>query len=147
MILPNSQIARRRIINYSAPKPQYRAQLSLKLAHEVPVDAAKEMILKAVGEARLIQSEPAPDVRVQELGSDSNSYAVRFWLSRFERDVDCRDELLSLIDRAMRQPKVPTPRMQIELNRPHGKSTLPVDHETEVARIFAAPSKTERIEV
>ncbi|KHQ50114.1 putative mechanosensitive channel protein [Mameliella alba] len=116
MILPNSQIARRRIINYSAPKPQYRAQLSLKLAHEVPVDAAKEMILKAVGEARLIQSEPAPDVRVQELGSDSNSYAVRFWLSRFERDVDCRDELLSLIDRALRQAKVPTPRMQIELN-------------------------------
>lgn len=146
LILPNSQIARRRIINYSAPKPQYRAQLSLKLSHEVPVDAAKEMILKAVGEARLIQTEPAPDVRVQELGSDSNSYAVRFWLSRFERDVDCRDELLSLIDRAMRQARVPTPRMQIELNRPHGKAMLPVDHETEVARIFAAPPKTERIE-
>ena len=146
LILPNSQIARRRIINYSAPKPQYRAQLSLKLSREVSVDAAKEMILKAVGEARLIQTEPAPDVRVQELGSDSNSYAVRFWLSRFERDVDCRDELLSLIDRAMRQARVPTPRMQIELNRPHGKAMLPVDHETEVARIFAAPPKTERIE-
>jgi small-conductance mechanosensitive channel len=145
MILPNSQIARRRIINYSAPKPQYRAQLSLKLAHEVPVDAAKEMILKAVGEARLIQTDPAPDVRVQELGSDGNSYAVRFWLSRFEQDVDCRDELLSVIDRAMRQAKVPTPRMQIELNRPHGKAMLPVDHETEVARIFAAPPKTKHI--
>lgn len=93
------------------------------------------MILKAVSEARLIQSEPAPDVRVQELGSDGNSYAVRYWLSRFERDVDCRDELLSLIDRAMRQAKVPTPRMQIELNRPHGKAMLPIDHQTEVARI------------
>ena len=142
LILPNSQIARRRIINYSAPKPQYRAQLS----REVSVDAAKEMILKAVGEARLIQTEPAPDVRVQELGSDSNSYAVRFWLSRFERDVDCRDELLSLIDRAMRQAKVPTPRMQIELHRPHRETMRPVDHETEVARIFAAPPKLERIE-
>ncbi|WP_343504828.1 MULTISPECIES: mechanosensitive ion channel family protein [Roseobacteraceae] len=146
MILPNSQIARRRITNYSAPRPQYRAQLSLKLSHEVSVDAAKEMILKAVREARLIQTEPAPDVRVQELGSDGNSYAVRFWLSRFERDVDCRDELLSLIDRAMRQAKVPTPRMQIELNRPHGKAMLPVEHETDVARIFAVPPKTERIE-
>ncbi|WP_336042249.1 hypothetical protein [Pseudooceanicola nanhaiensis] len=90
MILPNSQVARRRIINYSAPKPQYRAQLSLKLAHEVPLDAAKEMILKAVGEAHLIQTEPAPDIRLQELGSDGNSYAVRFWLTRFERDVDSR---------------------------------------------------------
>ena len=118
MILPNSQVARRRIINYSAPKPQYRAQLSLKLAHEVPVDAAKEMILKAVGEARLFQTEPAPDIRLQELGRDGNSYAVRFWLTRFERDVDCRDELLSLIDRAMRQAKVPTPRHSRFASRP-----------------------------
>ncbi|MFD2857935.1 mechanosensitive ion channel family protein [Seohaeicola zhoushanensis] len=146
MILPNSQIARRRITNYSAPKPQYRAQLSLKLAHEVSVDAAKEMILKAIGEARLIQTEPAPDVRVQELGSDGNSYAVRFWLSRFEQDVDCRDELLTLIDRAMRQAKVPTPRMQIELKWPRGRTMTRVDHETEVARIFAAPPGAERIE-
>lgn len=83
---------------------------------------------------------------MQELGSEGNSYAVRFWLSRFERDVDCRDELLSLIDRAMRQAKVPTPRMQIELNRPRGETMLPVDRETEVARIFAAPHESERIE-
>lgn len=145
MILPNSQIARRRITNYSAPKPQYRAQLSLKLTHEVPVDAAKAMILKALSEARLVQREPAPDVRVQELGSDSNSYAVRFWLSRFERDVDCRDEVLSLIDNAMRHAKVPPPRMQIELNRPRRTTMNPNDHESEVARIFAAPRGTERI--
>ncbi|WP_418591558.1 mechanosensitive ion channel family protein [Ponticoccus sp. (in: a-proteobacteria)] len=146
MIMPNSQIARRRIINYSAPKPQYRAQLSLKLAQEVPVETAKALILKAVGEARLIQADPAPDVRVQELGSDSNSYAVRFWLSRFERDADCRDELLSLIDRALRQAKVPMPRMQIELARPGGKTMPPYDHEAELARIFPTPPGTARIE-
>ncbi|WP_147115352.1 mechanosensitive ion channel family protein [Tateyamaria sp. syn59] len=138
MILPNSQIARRRITNYSAPKPQYRAQLSLKLAHEVPVDNAKALILKALNEARLIQSEPTPDVRVQALGSNSNSYAVRFWLSRFERDADCRDEVLSLIDRALRNAKIPAPRVQIELNRPRRESIDPIEHETEIARIFAA---------
>lgn len=146
MIMPNSQIARRRITNYSAPKPQYRAQLCLKLAREVPVDAAKALILKAVGEARLIQTDPAPDVRVQELGSDSNTYAVRFWLSRFERDADCRDELLSLIDRAMRQAKVPVPRMQVELAQSVGKTMVPFDHEAELARIFPTSPEAERIE-
>ena len=141
MILPNSQIARRRITNYSAPRPQYRAQLTLKLTHELPVDTAKALILKALREARLIQIDPSPDVRVQELGSGSNSYAVRFWLSRFERDVDCRDEVLSLIDRAMRQAKIPAPRIQIELNQSRGAENDPLAHYEEVARIFAAPPK------
>lgn len=146
LIVPNSQIARRRITNYSAPKPQYRAQLSLKIAHELPVDTAKALILKTLREARLIQTDPAPDVRVQELGSDGNCYAVRFWLSRFEKDADCRDEVLSLIDRAMRHAKVPSPRMQIELNRSSRENINPIEHEAEVARIFAAPPKAERID-
>ena len=146
MILPNSQIARRRITNYSAPKPQYRAQLSLKLTHELPVDTAKVLILKSLREARLIQSEPAPDVRVQELGSDSNSYAVRFWLSRFERDVDCRDEVLALIDRAIRDANIPPPRVQIELNRPRSANIDPLSHDAEVARLFAAPPDREHLE-
>ncbi|MGR3564650.1 MAG: mechanosensitive ion channel family protein [Heliomarina sp.] len=146
MILPNSQIARRRITNYSAPKPQYRAQLSLKLTHELPVDAAKDLILNSLREARLIQTDPAPDVRVQELGSEGNSYAVRFWLSRFERDVDCRDEVLALIDRAIRGANIPAPRMQIELNRPRSSKIDPLAHDAEVARVFAAPPDREHLE-
>ncbi|MBL3702085.1 mechanosensitive ion channel [Sulfitobacter sp. BDSS02] len=146
MILPNSQIARRRITNYSAPKPQYRAQLSLKLTHELPVDAAKDLILNSLREARLIQTDPAPDVRVQELGSEGNSYAVRFWLSRFERDVDCRDEVLALIDRAIRGANIPAPRMQIELNRPRSSKIDPLAHDAEVARVFAAPPEREHLE-
>lgn len=118
MILPNSQIARRRITNFSAPRPQYRAQLSIKLGHDLPVDTAKALILKALSDARLIQASPPPDVRVQELASDGISYAVRFWLTRFERDADARDEVLSLIDDALRQENIPGPRMQIELKRP-----------------------------
>ena len=146
MILPNSQIARRRITNYSAPKPQYRAQLSLKLTHELPVDTAKALILKTLREARLIQTDPAPDVRVQELGSDGNSYAVRFWLSRFERDVDCRDEVLALIDRAIRGANIPAPRMQIELSRPRSAKIDPLADDAEVARVFAAPPEREHLE-
>ena len=117
MILPNSQIARRRITNFSAPRPQYRAQLSIKLGHDLPVDTAKALILKALSDARLIQASPPPDVRVQELASDGISYAVRFWLTRFERDADARDEVLSLIDDALRQENIPGPRMQIEMHK------------------------------
>ncbi|MCZ7675653.1 MAG: mechanosensitive ion channel family protein [Roseovarius sp.] len=42
MILPNSQIARQRITNYSAPKPQYRAQVSITLDHTMPIERARD---------------------------------------------------------------------------------------------------------
>lgn len=118
MILPNSQIARRRITNFSAPKPQYRAQLVIKLGHDLPVKTAKSLILKTLSGAKLIQAAPPPDVKVQELASDGIHYAVQFWLSRFERDADARDEVLSLIDCALRHENIPAPRVQIQLQRP-----------------------------
>jgi len=142
MILPNSQIARRRITNFSAPKPQYRAQLSLKLSRELSVETARRLILHALAEARLIQAEPAPDVKVLDLGSDDTiTYAVRFWLTRFESDADSRDEIFCLIDRALRQAKVGPSRTHIELTRKPVDDHDPITHAEEVARIFSDPTE------
>lgn len=137
LILPNSQIARRRITNYSAPKPQYRAQISLKLSHDLPVDSAKRLVLNALQKASLIQSAPAPDMRVIDMTSDGILYTVRFWSSRYERDADCRDEVLSLIDTALRQAKVAAPSRRIEFCPPQEQRTAWVDPAEEAARLFA----------
>ncbi|WP_415183271.1 mechanosensitive ion channel family protein [Phaeovulum sp.] len=114
-ILPNSQIARQRITNYSAPKPQYRAQISITLDHAMPISAARKVMLTALQEAKLILQDPAPDVRVLAYEEQGITYAVRYWLSRFERDADCRDEVYSLIDDALRREGMIAPRRRIEL--------------------------------
>ncbi|RKF14770.1 mechanosensitive ion channel family protein [Roseovarius spongiae] len=115
LILPNSQIARQRITNYSAPKKQYRAQVTITLDHAVPIDLARDTMLAAVKEAKQIQQDPAPDVRVLGYEEGGIAYAVRYWLSRFDRDIDCRDEVYSLIDDALRKIGNATPRQRIEL--------------------------------
>ncbi|MDN5787517.1 mechanosensitive ion channel family protein [Pseudorhodobacter sp.] len=115
MILPNSLIARQRIINYSAPKPQYRAQVSITLDHTMPIGEARKVMLAAMKSAKLIQQEPSPDVRVQAYEEGGITYALRFWLSRFDRDVDCRDEVYSVVDEALRETGSAAPRRRIEL--------------------------------
>jgi small-conductance mechanosensitive channel len=115
MILPNSQIARLRITNYSAPKPQFRSQINVTLDHTMPVSKAREVLLGALSEAKLIQEDPAPDVRVRSYEEGGITYAVRYWLSRFDREVDCRDEVYSLIDDALRRAGTIAPRRRIEL--------------------------------
>lgn len=115
LILPNSQIARQRITNYSAPKPQFRAQISITLDHTMPIGKAREVMLGAVKEAKLIQQDPAPDVRVLAYEESGITYALRYWLSRFDLDIDCRDEVYSLVDDALRRVGNIAPHRRIEL--------------------------------
>ena len=115
LILPNSQIARQRITNYSAPKPQYRAQISITLDHAMPISQAREVMLHAVKAAKLILQDPAPDVRVLAYEEGGITYALRYWLMRFDRDADCRDEVYSLIDDALRRAGSIAPHRRIEL--------------------------------
>lgn len=115
LILPNSQIARQNITNYSAPKPQYRAQISITLDHTMPIGQARAIMLDAVKEATLILHDPVPDVRVLAYEESGITYAIRYWLSRFDRDIDCRDEVYSLIDDALRRAGMIAPHRRIEL--------------------------------
>lgn len=118
MILPNSQIARQRITNYSAPKPQYRTQVSITLDHSMPIGRAREVMLEALVTAKLIQQDPAPDVRVLSYEEGGITYALRYWLSRFDRDIDCRDEVFSLVDDALRRAGSIAPYRRIEMIPP-----------------------------
>ncbi|QCO55434.1 mechanosensitive ion channel [Pseudorhodobacter turbinis] len=115
LIIPNSEIARQRITNYSAPKPQYRAQVSIMLDHVIPIELAKRVMLDAVKEAKLIQQDPSPDVRVLSYDEGGIVYGLRYWLTRFDRDIDCRDEVYSLIDSALRKIGNTVPHRRIEL--------------------------------
>ncbi|WP_108482621.1 mechanosensitive ion channel family protein [Oceaniglobus ichthyenteri] len=115
MILPNSQIARQRITNYSAPKPQFRAQIAITLDHNMPIAKARKIMLEAVRKARLIQQDPPPDLRVLAYEEGGITYAVRYWLANFERRVDCRDEVFTIIDQALRDAGTIAPYRRIEL--------------------------------
>lgn len=117
MILPNSQIARQRITNYSAPKPQYRAQINITLDHSLSIDRARKIMLNSLKDAKLIQMDPAPDVRVQAYEEAGINYAVRYWLSRFDRDIDCRDEVFTLLDDGLRRAGMISPHRRIEFYR------------------------------
>lgn len=118
VILPNSQIARQRMTNYSAPRREYRAQVEITLDHGLPVSEARAMLLEVMQNARLIRQEPAPDVRVVTFAADGIIYAMRYWVPRFDRSVDCRDEIFAGIDRAMRERGIAPPRRRIEITGP-----------------------------
>lgn len=109
MILPNSQIARQKLTNYSAPRRHYRAKVPVLLNHEIPVRDAKALLTAAAAKSATIVSLPAPDVKVVSYDAEGIRYHVRFWVPSFTDDVDCRDGVLSEIDAALRERALPPP--------------------------------------
>lgn len=109
VILPNSQISRQRIVNYSAPRSEFRAQMEITLDHAVPVAEGAETLRAALEKAPLIKQAPPPDVRVLAIETEGVRYAMRYWLERFDNEIDCRDAIWREVDTALRRSGISTP--------------------------------------
>ena len=107
MILPNSQIARQRLTNYSAPRRSYRAQLQILLPHDVPIEQARSLLAEAAGRSELVLEDPKPDARAVSYDRHGIRYSVRYWVPSFAEEVECRDCVLGHIDEALRKAEVP----------------------------------------
>lgn len=106
MILPNSQIARQRLTNYSAPRRNYRARLQILLPHELPVTEARALLAEAAGRSQLVLDDPEPDARAVAYERHGIRYAVRYWVPSFAEEIECRDCVLGHIDAALREAGV-----------------------------------------
>ncbi|MCO5146349.1 MAG: mechanosensitive ion channel family protein [Aquamicrobium sp.] len=115
MILPNSQISRQKLTNYSAPRKHYRANLEIVLGHDIPVSQGKELLTVAATSTDLIMKSPQPDVRALSYDVEGVRYAIRYWVSSFVDDVDCRDMVLVAVDEAIRARGLPPPYNRLKL--------------------------------
>ncbi|SIQ59453.1 Mechanosensitive ion channel [Paracoccus thiocyanatus] len=103
VILPNSQISSRRITNFSAPRQEYRDHAELTLPVDLPVAQAGELIAQAATAARAISAGKPPEVQVTHFGPAGITYRVKYWVPQHDRELACRNEVLSLIDAALRE--------------------------------------------
>lgn len=115
MILPNSEVSRQRMTNYSAPRKHYRASLEIVLGHDIPVSQGKELLAAAAASTEIIMKSPKPDVRALAYDTLGVRYAVRYWVPSFVDDIDCRDLMLVAVDAAIRERGLPHPYSRIKL--------------------------------
>lgn len=109
MILPNSDIARKRMTNYSAPRKHYRAKLEIELGHDIPVRIAKSLLEAAANTNSIMLRDKKPDVRAVSYEAEGVKYVVRYWVPSFIDETDCRDVMIAAIDKAIRGSELPLP--------------------------------------
>lgn len=107
VILPNSQISRQRITNFSAPRQEYRDSVELTLPVELPVAEARALIQRALTAAETISEGKSPDAQVTRFAPEGITYRVRYWVPQHDLALACRNEVFSLVDGALREKGVP----------------------------------------
>lgn len=102
VILPNSQISRQRITNYSAPKKEYRDSAELTLPITLPVSEAKALMRGALARVDSVLPSRGSDVQVAQYGPLGVTYRITYFVPQFDQERACRNEVISRIDAELR---------------------------------------------
>ena len=77
--VPNSVIANTKIINESAPIPNFRVRIPVSVAYGTDIDLVQEVLLKIAGDNDNVIPEPEPRVRFRQFGDSSLNFELLCW--------------------------------------------------------------------
>ena len=95
--IPNANIAKAEIYNYSAPTPLQRRHVEVGVVYGQPPNAVKKVLVAAALAARGVLSQPEPDVLLTAYGDFAITYRLRYWLRDFADTPRTEDRIMTNI--------------------------------------------------
>ncbi|MDH4232145.1 MAG: mechanosensitive ion channel, partial [Nitrospirota bacterium] len=77
--IPNSVIANTKIINESAPVPNFRVRIPVSVAYGSDIDLIERILLDIAAGNENVLPEPSPRVRFREFGESSLNFELLCW--------------------------------------------------------------------
>ena len=126
VVLPNSEIAKAAITNYSEPSAPFRLEVVVGLGYPTPPSDARDALLAAVRRVDRVLTSPAPEILVTDFAASSILYTVWFWTEDFEdyEVVESSVRKAVYYELSRRRLEIPYP-IQIE----YGREDQPPDEE------------------
>jgi len=92
-VIPNNEIMRRDIINYTGSGRDIRVRIPIQVAYDTDADKAKAIIKQVVEGVQGIMQEPAPQVIIRRFDESGVGLQVRVWISDARRRRAIADEI------------------------------------------------------
>jgi small-conductance mechanosensitive channel/CRP-like cAMP-binding protein len=96
-VIPNSRAARAVVHNLNLPTPRYGRWFSIWLPAEVAPRLARQLMLEACLSSPEVLRDPAPTVRLRDLGRTPVEYRVFAYFRDYPSHIDGLDDLLERI--------------------------------------------------
>ncbi len=88
VVIPNNEIMKRDIVNYTAMSTMIRVRINIGVAYDTDIDKAKKVILEVASGADWILDRPQPKVVVRNFGESSVDLQLRVWIRDARRRMD-----------------------------------------------------------
>jgi len=103
IVIPNNEIMKRDIINYTIITSKIRVRVNIGIAYDADMEKAKELIIKVADTADWIAKDPAPKVVVRNFGESSVDLQLRVWINDARKRMDTisyvTDNIKTLFDK------------------------------------------------
>ncbi|MDY6790151.1 MAG: mechanosensitive ion channel family protein [Thermodesulfobacteriota bacterium] len=119
IVIPNNEIMKRDIINYTIITSKIRVRVNIGIAYDADIEKAKGLIREVADSAEWILKNPAPKVVVRNFGESSVDLQLRVWIDDARRRMDTISYITDHVKATFDKEKIeiPYPRRDIHIKR------------------------------
>jgi len=109
IIIPNNEIMKRDIVNYTSISTKIRVRINVGVAYDADIEKAKDLIKDVAGEAAWISKEPPPKVVVRNFGESSVDLQLRVWIDNARKRMDTISYITDKVKAAFDKNRIEIP--------------------------------------
>jgi len=87
VVIPNSELARTKFINFSAPERHYRAEVQVPLSHTITPERAKRILMAAMLNTPGVMKEPKPEITLRKFEPRGVIWCLWFWVGDYSKNT------------------------------------------------------------
>jgi potassium efflux system protein len=103
LIVPNKELITGRVINWTLSNTVARMTISVRTAHGVDPDKARNLLLAVATQHPLVLKQPPPQALFDEFTDKTQNFTLRVFMANCDVYPQLRHELLTSIQRTFRQ--------------------------------------------
>jgi small-conductance mechanosensitive channel/CRP-like cAMP-binding protein len=148
-IVPNSTIAKSKIVNVSSPSGMHGAAITVQLATKTLPHVGIEILERALLNCRLIVSAPAPSIAVKSVNAAYSEFEMTFFVDDLASTTLAQNDLFDLIFRHLAVSSIDLASPQVHISQA-GESQDSIKPKSqpeivlELVTIFSALTSSER---
>ena len=127
IVVPNNEIMRRDIINYTMSGDDIRLRIPFSCAYDSDIERAKALLIEAAKEVKGVKLDPAPIVIVRGFGPSEVNLQLRVWIMEARNRRRIADEITekAMVAFAKSGVEIPYPRRELYIRQGGAGGLLP----------------------
>jgi len=109
IIIPNSQIANSKIVNYTSPVTKMMVKITIGVAYGSDVAKVKRVLMSIAKSIDKVIDKPAPGIRFDNHGESSLDFAMIMWVKDPADKFTVIDKVNTAIEKEFRKEKIDIP--------------------------------------